>query len=59
MTLARMNLTDVYIILAWYEYAEPNLKRGGNRNLRAYFAGELTLDEALANLKARLEEAGG
>ncbi len=31
MTLARMNLTDVYIILAWYEYAEPNLKRGGNR----------------------------
>lgn len=31
MTLARMNLTDVYIILAWYEYAEPNLTRGGNR----------------------------
>lgn len=31
MTLARMNLTDVYIILAWYEHAEPNLKRGGNR----------------------------
>ncbi len=30
-----------------------------NRNLRAYFAGELTLDEALANVKARLAEAGG
>jgi len=28
-----------------------------NRNLRAYFAGELTLDEALAELKARLREA--
>ena len=31
MTLARMNLTDVYIILAWYELAEPDLKLGGNR----------------------------
>ncbi|MCY4063499.1 MAG: hypothetical protein OXG53_14100 [Chloroflexi bacterium] len=31
MTLARMNLTSVYIILAWYEHAEPNSKRGGNR----------------------------
>ena len=31
MVLARMNLTSVYIILAWYEHAEPNLKRGGNR----------------------------
>ncbi len=30
-----------------------------NRNLRAYFAGELTLDEALAGLRARLAEAGG
>ncbi len=30
-----------------------------NRNLRAYFAGELTLDEALANVKARLAEAAG
>ena len=29
-----------------------------NRNLRAYFASELTLDEALANVKARLVEAG-
>ncbi len=29
-----------------------------NVNLRAYFAGELTLDEALGNLKARLVEAG-
>ena len=33
MTLARMNLTDVYIILAWYEHAEPNLKRGGEQEL--------------------------
>lgn len=31
MTLARMNLTDVYIILAWYESAEPHPTRGGNR----------------------------
>lgn len=31
MTLARMNLTDVYIILAWYDRAEPHPKRGGNR----------------------------
>lgn len=33
MTLARMNLTDVYIILAWYEHAEPNLTRGGEQEL--------------------------
>ena len=31
MTLARMNLTSVYIILAWYDHAEPNSTRGGNR----------------------------
>lgn len=31
MALARMNLTSVYIILAWYEHAEPNLTLGGNR----------------------------
>lgn len=30
-----------------------------NNNLRAYFAGELTLDEALANLQARLGEVVG
>ncbi len=29
-----------------------------NTNLRAYFSGELTLDEALAGLQARLGEAG-
>ena len=33
--------------------------QASNTNLRAYFAGELTLDKALGNLKARLVEAGG
>ena len=37
----------------------PVYYEASNTNLRAYFAGDLTLDEALANLKARLHEAAG
>ena len=37
----------------------PVYYAASNELLRAYFAGELTLDEALANLRARLAEAGG
>ena len=49
-------LRDQAIALDLHPLA-PVYYEASNRNLRAYFAGELTLDEALAELKARLREA--
>lgn len=48
MALARMNLTSVYIILAWYEHAEPNLNLGGNR-----ITGQLLNNEVCRGENAR------
>lgn len=53
-----LRLQDQAIALDLHPLA-PVYYEASNRNLRAYFAGELTLDEALGNLKARLMEAGG
>ena len=51
-------LQDQAIALDLYPLA-PVYYAASNEHLRAYFAGELTLDEALAGLQARLVEAGG
>lgn len=50
-------LQDQAIMLDSHPLA-PDYYEASNANLRAYFAGDLTLDEALDNLKARLREAG-
>ncbi len=43
MILARMNLMDVYIILAWYEHAEPS-PRGGNRTASHLYNNDFILE---------------
>ena len=50
-------LQDQAIALDLHPLA-PVYYEASNEFLRAYFAGELTLDEALANLQARLGETG-
>ncbi|MCY3914582.1 MAG: hypothetical protein OXG49_01085 [Chloroflexi bacterium] len=44
MTLARMNLTDVYIVLAWYDHADPNTERGGDRITGQLLNNEFVVD---------------
>lgn len=43
MTLARMNLMGVYIILAWYERAEPHPK-GGNKTADHFYNNKFVLE---------------
>ena len=43
MTLARMNLMSVYIILAWYERAEPHPERA-NRTTDHFFNNEFVVE---------------
>ena len=52
MTLARMNLTGVYIILAWYEHAQPHKKRGGNR-----ISGQLLNNEFVVEKMREIKRA--
>lgn len=51
-------LQDQAITLDLHPLA-PVFYEASNANLRAYFAGDLTLDEAIANMKTRLLEAMG
>ena len=52
MTLARMNLTGVYIILAWYDRAQPHPTRGGNR-----IAGQLLNNDFVVEKMREIKRA--